>query len=116
MHATQFPISARTKLRPDQVALIGKKKYRRSVRYQVDTGSLSQAGNHVGLPHFAPRGGFKADKGSSGTGAVNKIISEQRSRGIAQNASGCGWSVGPENLRGRLVAVQLKHQAADEQP
>ena len=42
MNATKFLISGRSQLRPNQVALIGKKKHRRSVGYQVDTGPLSQ--------------------------------------------------------------------------
>ena len=115
MNTAKLPISGRTELRPDKVALIGKKKHRRPVRYQVDTGSLSQAGNNVGLPDFMPRAGLKADKQPSGTGAVNKIISEERSRGVAENAAGSGRIVGPENLGRRPIAAELKHQAADEQ-
>src|SRR5271157_2660374 len=101
MDATKLPISGRSELRPNKVALIGKKKHRRSVRYQVDTGSLSQVCNDVGLPHLTPRGGLKADKRPSGTGAVNKIIPEKRGGGVAEDSAGPGWSVGPEDLRPR---------------
>src|ERR1700688_2904500 len=54
MRAPKLPISGRGELRPNKVALIRKKKHRRSVRYQVDTGSLSQDRDDVGLPHFTP--------------------------------------------------------------
>src|SRR5258708_1059495 len=90
MHATKLPISGRRELRSNQVALIGKKKHRRSVRYQVDTGSVGEVGNDVGLTEFTPRGGLKANKQPSGAGAVNKIISEKRRGGIAENAAGSG--------------------------
>ena len=103
-------------MRPNKVALIGKQKHRRSVRYEVDTGSLSQAGNNVGLPHFTPCAGLQADKQPSGTRAVNKIISEERGGGIAENAVGAGRGVGPENLGRRPIPAELKHQSADEQP
>ena len=116
MDATKLPISGRSKLRPNKVALISKKKHRRPVRYQVDTGSLSQARDDVGLPHFTPCAGLKADKQPSRTGAVNEIIPEKRRGGIAENAAGSRWSVGPQNLGPRLIPAELKHQAADEQP
>src|SRR5690349_18448956 len=88
MHATQLPISGWTELRPDKVAFIGEKEHRRSVRYQVDTGSLSQAGNNVGLPDFTPGAGLKTNEQPSRARAVNKIISEKRGRSIAENAAG----------------------------
>src|SRR5579859_1080509 len=47
MHATKLPISGRSELRPNKVALIGKKKHRRSVGYEVDTGSLAQVRNDI---------------------------------------------------------------------
>ena len=107
MDAAKVPIPRRGELRPNQVALIGKKKHRRSVRYQVDTGSLSHVRDDVGLPHLTPRAGLKADKQPSGTRAINKIISEKRSGGIAENAPGSRWSVGPENLGRGLVPVEV---------
>src|SRR5579859_516268 len=115
MHATKLPISYRSQFRPNEVALIGKQKHRRPVGYQVDAGSLSQIRNHIGLPHFSACAGLKADKQPPRTRTVNKIISEERRGGIAENAAGSGWSVGPENLGRGLAPVELKHQAADEQ-
>ena len=115
MRATQFLVSSRSELRPNKVALVGKQKKVGSVGYQVDTGALSQVGNNIGLPHFTPRAGLQADEQASGTGTVNKVVSEKRCGGIAEDTAGSGWGIGPENLCRRLVAIKLKHQAADEQ-
>ena len=115
MSSAKFGISGGRKLRPNQVALIGKKKQRRSVGCHVNTGPLPQLSDGVGLPPFVPRAGIKADKQPSGTWAVNKIIPEERSRGVAQNATGARRRVGPENFCRRPGLVELKHQAADEQ-
>ena len=116
MDAAKLAIPGGSELRTDKVALVGKEKYRRSVRYQVDTGPCSQAGNGIGLPHFTTGPSLKANKKPSGSRAVNEIISEKRRRGIAENAPGSGCSFGPENLGRRLVRIELKHQPADKQP
>src|SRR4051812_37428978 len=92
MHAAKLPISCRSQLRPNKVALIGVKKDGGSIGYQVDTGPLSQARHHIGLPDLTPGSRLKADKQPSGTGTVNKIISEKRRGGVAENAAGSRWS------------------------
>ena len=61
------------------------------------------------------RRGLEADKDSSRTRAVNKIISEKRCRGIAQNSACARGSVGPEHFCCRLFLIELKHQAANQQ-
>src|SRR6185436_8530884 len=105
MSSAELPISSRSQLGLNQVALIGKKKQGRAVGRQVNTGPSSQFGDDVGLPNFSSSPGLKADKCPSGSRAVNKIISEKRSGGIAQNTSGAGWSVGPENFCRRVGLV-----------
>src|SRR6516225_7290071 len=104
MHATELVISRGSELRSNKVALIGKEKQRRAVRDKVDAGSRSQVRDDIGLPHFTPRVGLQADKHPSGAGAVNKIISEKRRGGIAENAAGSRRGVRPENLGRRLIA------------
>src|ERR1051326_7593419 len=115
MNALKFIISGRSELRPNQVTLIGKKKQRRSVGDQVDTGSCSQAGDDVSLPHFAPGACFQADKEPSGSRAVNKIISEKRGGGIAENPAGSRWGIRPEPFGRGPIPGELEHEAADEQ-
>src|SRR2546430_6176845 len=61
-----------TLYRSNQVALIGKKKQRRPIGRQVNTGALPQFSDGVGLPPFLPRCGIKADKQPAGPWAVNR--------------------------------------------
>ena len=106
MSPPKFCISGGRWPRPNQVALIGKKKQRRPIGRQVNTGPLPQFSDGVGLPPFVPRRGIKADKQSSGSWAVNRVIHKQWSGGVAQNAAGARGRVGPENFCGRLGLVE----------
>ena len=59
----------------------------------MDTGALSQVRNNVGLPHFTPRAGLQADEQAPGTGTANKVVSEKRGGGVAEDTAGSGWGI-----------------------
>ena len=114
MDAAQFMITRRIQPGADQVSLVGEEQDGITVESQMDRPAIAQGGHLFGFPDLLAGARFQTDQAAAYFAGEHVLAQDHRHARVAQDPERQGFRLRPEHRRGRLVAVELEHQSADQ--
>ena len=116
VNAAQCMITLPIQPGANQVSLISEDQDGVTVERQMQRPAISRWSHFVGFPNLFAGDRIEANQAATHFAGKHMLAQDQRHAGVAQDAERQRFRLRPEDGRGRLVVIELKHQPAHQQP